>query len=46
MAKQRKGYCRCNFCLFQMRGGWWKRILIERDIMKEIKNASSQRKES
>lgn len=37
MAKQRKGFCRCDHCLFFIRKGWWKRILIERDITKETK---------
>lgn len=36
--KRSKNGCRCSYCEFHYRGGWWKRVLIERDIKKEVKS--------
>ncbi len=42
--KSRNG-CRCSWCEFHLRSSWRKKVLIERDIKKELSDAINQRKE-
>jgi hypothetical protein len=44
--RKSKNGCRCTSCEYWHRSSWWKKLLIERDIMKEIKYAFSKREES
>ena len=44
--KRSRNGCRCSWCLFNLRSGWWKRVLRERDIRKEIDYATREGQES